>query len=124
MDIESAQLAKFSKGIPTVMNNFKHKKTKIIYIQDEDIRKSINLLDMKKKTMKSYSIYSNLIWLYLHSTRKIFCKLPHSLPPPLSERLYKRDLGQIGNLGGNWHFRWGWFFLGGTSVFIISSLCK
>ena len=49
MDIESAQLVKFSKGIPTVMNNLKHKKTKIIYIQDEDIRKSINLLDMKKK---------------------------------------------------------------------------
>ena len=24
-----------------------------------------------------------------------------------SEHLYKRDLGQIGILGGNWHFRWG-----------------
>ena len=31
-----------------------------------------------------------------------------------SERLYRRDLGQIGILGGNWHFRWGWFFSGGT----------
>ena len=27
-----------------------------------------------------------------------------------SERSYKRDLGEIGILGGNWHFRWGWFF--------------
>ena len=27
---------------------------------------------------------------------------------------YRRDLGQIGILGANWHFRWGWFFLGGT----------
>ena len=26
-----------------------------------------------------------------------------------SERLYGRDLGQIGILGRNWHFRWGWF---------------
>ena len=24
-----------------------------------------------------------------------------------SERSYRRDLGQIGILGGNWHFRWG-----------------
>ena len=111
MDIESAQLVKFSKGIPTVMNNLKHKKTKIIYIQDEDIRKSINLLDMKKKTMKSYSIYSNLIWLYLHSTRKIFCKLPHSLPPPRFQNTYIRGtwvkLGiwvGIGTLGGGGSF--------------------
>ena len=33
-----------------------------------------------------------------------------------SECLYKRDLGQIGILGGNWHFRWGWIFLGGTWI--------
>ena len=25
----------------------------------------------------------------------------------VTERLYRRDLGQIGILGGNWHFRWG-----------------
>ena len=31
-----------------------------------------------------------------------------------SERSCRRDLGQIGILGGNWHFRWEWFFLGGT----------
>ena len=30
------------------------------------------------------------------------------------ERSYRRNLGQIGILSGNWHFRWGWFFLGGT----------
>ena len=28
-----------------------------------------------------------------------------------SERLSRIDLGQIGILGGNWHFRRGWFFL-------------
>ena len=44
--------------------------------------------------------------------------LPH---PPLgwwgekglshfSEGSYRRDLGQIGILGGKWHFSWGWFF--------------
>ena len=27
-----------------------------------------------------------------------------------SERSYRRDLGQIGILGGNWHCRWGWCF--------------
>ena len=27
-----------------------------------------------------------------------------------SEGLYRRDLIQIGILGGNWHFSWGWFF--------------
>ena len=27
-----------------------------------------------------------------------------------SECLYRMDLGQIGILGGNWHFRWGGFF--------------
>ena len=26
-----------------------------------------------------------------------------------SERLYRRDFGQIEILGENWHFRWGWF---------------
>ena len=26
-----------------------------------------------------------------------------------SERSYRRDLGQTGILGGNWHFRWGGF---------------
>ena len=43
----------------------------------------------------------------------------HPPPPPslgvgvgvgmshFSECLYRRDLGQIGILGGNWHFRWG-----------------
>ena len=31
-----------------------------------------------------------------------------------SECLYRRDLHQIEILGGNWLFRWGWFFLGGT----------
>ena len=31
-----------------------------------------------------------------------------------SEGLYWRDLGQIGIFGGNGHFRWGWFFSGGT----------
>ena len=30
-----------------------------------------------------------------------------------AERLYKRDLGQIGILGGNLNFRWGRFFSGG-----------
>ena len=28
------------------------------------------------------------------------------------EGLYWRDLGQIGILGGSWHFRWWWFFSG------------
>ena len=27
-----------------------------------------------------------------------------------SESLYRRELGQTGILGGNWHFRWGGFF--------------
>ena len=31
-----------------------------------------------------------------------------------SEGLYSRDLGQIGILGGNWHFGSGWCFSGGT----------
>ena len=31
-----------------------------------------------------------------------------------SERVYRRDLCQIVILGGNWHFRWGWYFSGGT----------
>ena len=31
-----------------------------------------------------------------------------------SECLYRRDIGQIGILGGNWHFRWVLFFSGGT----------
>ena len=39
--------------------------------------------------------------------------LPHLADGGLSyfsERLYRRHLGQIGILGGNCHFRWGWFF--------------
>ena len=29
---------------------------------------------------------------------------------PFSECLYRRALGQIGTLGGNWYFRWGVIF--------------
>ena len=29
---------------------------------------------------------------------------------PFSERSYRRDLGQIRILGGNWHFSWGDIF--------------
>ena len=35
-----------------------------------------------------------------------------------SKRLYRRDLVQIGILGGNWHFRWGWYFLVGLENFL------
>ena len=58
----------------------------------------------------------------------IIVRTPAHTPPPtppllgdggglshFSERSYRRDFGQIGILGGNWHFRWGWFVLGGTS---------
>ena len=44
-------------------------------------------------------------------------RIPPPPPPSLgdggrglshfSEHLYRRDLGQIGILGENWHFRWG-----------------
>ena len=58
-----------------------------------------------------------LIWLFNFSpitlplviTVPIFVELSH-----FSESLHRRDLGQIGILGGNWHFRRGWFFSGGT----------
>ena len=52
----------------------------------------------------------------------IYCSLqaPPSLPlcdgglSHSSESLYRRDIGQIGIFGEDWHFRQGRFFLGGT----------
>ena len=38
---------------------------------------------------------------------------------PFSEGSYSRNLGQIGILGGNWKFGFGWFFSGGTWKFPV-----
>ena len=46
--------------------------------------------------------------IYIYMVRGLM-ELTH-----FSDCSYRRELGQVGILGGNWQFRWGWFFLGAT----------